>query len=434
MKTTENIEAVLEHIYARVRDKINPSLTQITALLADIGNPQFNYPTYHLIGTNGKGSSARMLSALLEREGLRTGLYSSPHLVSATERIICDNHPIPEDQFLAIWEDLRATAERWDATFFEVFTAMAFVHFKQQRVEVAVIEAGMGGTWDATSVIQPEVVILTAVHLDHTGRLGTTREAIARDKAGAMKEGVPFICGERDPELRKILQAEAERRGALFQLPEDFVTLDIISETPLQTRLRVHFAGSEREVEVLIPLSGKYQVDNFQCALAAFCSAHQREPEGEMLDLTEWSWPGRLDQVCKSPLTVIDTAHNPDAARALFAALESVYPGLQPVVLYGTFGDKEWQGYLQVIAKHTDRIHPLVIPFRRGLAAAELEQGVRELFPDAPAPAEFVQAWEQARADWKPDQLLVVCGSFHVAEAAYRQLNLEPFSRRKLVE
>ncbi len=434
MKTTDGIEAVLQHIYQRVRDKINPSLTQITSLLADIGDPQFDYPTFHLIGTNGKGSSARMLSALLEREGLRTGLYTSPHLVSATERIICQNRPIPKEQFLAIWEELRPIAERWDATFFEVFTAMAFIHFKQQRVEAAVIEAGMGGTWDATSVIQPEVVILTAVHLDHTGRLGTTREAIARDKAGAMKEGVPFICGERDPELREILQAEAESRGALFQLPEEFLTLEISNQTPLQTNLFARFAGSGRKVEVRLPLSGQYQIDNLQCAMAAFCSVHRRPPQGELLDLTEWSWPGRLDQVCRDPLTVVDTAHNPDAARALFEALEAVYPGLQPVVLYGTFGDKEWQEYLQVIAAHTDRIHPLVIPYHRGLAAAELEQVVNELFPDAPAPAQFSKAWQQACADWKHGQLLVACGSFHVAEAVYRQLNLEPFSRKRLVE
>ena len=433
MKTTERIEAVLEHIYARVRDKINPSLTQITAMLSEIGDPQFDYPTYHLIGTNGKGSSARMLSALLEREGLRTGLYTSPHLVSARERIICQNCPIPEDSFLSIWEGLRSTAESWDATFFEVFTAMAFIHFKQQQVEAAVIEAGLGGTWDATSVIQPEVVILTAVHLDHTERLGTTREAIARDKAGAMKDGVPFICGERDPELRKILQEEANRRGALFQLPEDFLSLKILQQTPLKTSLLARFTGNEREVEVQLPLSGQFQVDNFHCAAAAFCASQHREPQGELLDLTEWSWPGRLDQVCAAPLTVVDTAHNPDAARALFEALESVYPGLQPVVLYGTFGDKEWQEYLQVIAKYTDRIHPLVIPFRRGLAAAELELGVQELFPAAPAPTTFTQAWQQAQSEYEPGQLLVVCGSFHVAEAAYRELNLEPFSRKQLV-
>ncbi len=431
MKT---IDAVLEHIYERVRDKINPSLTQITSLLAEIGNPQLTYPTYQVIGTNGKGTAARLLAALLEREGLRTGLYTSPHLVSARERIICDNTPITTEDFLTVWEELLPVAERWDATFFEVFTAMAFIHFKQRRVDAAVVEAGLGGTWDATSVTQPEAVLLTSVALDHTRRLGETREAIARDKAGAMKAGTPFICGERDPALREILRKEADKHGALFQLPEEFLQVEAEEQAPELTTLSVRFTGAPAPVTVKLPLCGGYQVDNFLTAAAAFASTQGRVPHSELIDLTRWPWPGRFDLVCREPLTIIDTAHNPDAARALFANIAARFPRHRPVVLYGTLADKDWRGFLRVIREHTDQLLPLAIPYKRALPAGEFAAGVAELFPNAPAPVAAAAAWRTAVSRYRPGQLLVACGSFHVAEAVYRQLNLEPFSRQPLEE
>ena len=152
------------------------------------------------------------------------------------------------------------------------------------------------------------------------------------------------------------------------------------------------------------------------------------------MDLTPWPWPGRLDLVCREPLTVLDTAHNPDAAHALFAALQEIYPQYHPVVLYGTLEDKDWREYLQVIAAHTDQIYPLTIPYHRGLDTERFAASVEELFPGAPAPGSVSAMWEQAVSHYHPDQLLVICGSFHVAEAAYRLFNLDPFTRGTLEE
>lgn len=429
MKT---IDAVLQHIYARVRDKINPSLVQIRALLHELGNPQLDYPTCHVIGTNGKGTAARILSALLEREGQRTGLYTSPHLVSARERIVCDSKPITVEEFLAVWEQLRPAAERWDATFFEVFTAMAFSYFKQRQVDAAVIEAGLGGTWDATSVIQPQVLLLTAVQLDHTDRLGKTVETIARDKAGAMKSGVPFVCGERDPQLQQVLREEARHHQTPFYLPEDIVTATGIRLAPQHTTLTAHFTESDTTLPVVLPYCGRYQVDNFLAAAAAFTMVKGRPPQGDELDLTPWPWPGRFDLVSQDPLVLVDSAHNPDAARALFAAIRELYPARELVVLYGTLDDKDWRGCLEVIAADTQQLFPLAIEYHRGLPVKIFAAGVEQLFPAAPSPAPFREVWPQVCENYQPDQLIVACGSFHVAEAVYRQLDLDPFSRRSL--
>jgi dihydrofolate synthase / folylpolyglutamate synthase len=308
-------------------------LDRIYAFLDVLGNPQDRYPTRHVAGTSGKGSTSTMLAAVLQASGRRTGLHTKPHLSSVTERARVDGIAIGEDAFGELVGELQAAAERvaYDhgrPTYYETLLALAFVWFARSQVDVAVIEAGVGGTLDGTNVLHPLVSIITNVGLDHTDILGDTVEEIARDKAGIAKPGVPLVTGTRNASARRIIEQACADAGAPFVAVFDTTTIE-----PRRGELYGQSFGvitPDDRYEISLPLLGDFQQENAAVAIRALEQLPAAlRPTREQVEsgLARTVIPGRMEFFPSHPGVVFDIAHNPDKATRLAHALAETFPG-----------------------------------------------------------------------------------------------------------
>lgn len=307
-------------------------LDRIRAFLAALGDPQNRYPTLHVAGTSGKGSTSTMLAAALHASGKRTGLHTKPHLTSVTERARIDGVAIPEAAFGEIVGELREAAdaiagEHGRATYYEMLLALAFVWFAREHVDVAVIEAGVGGRLDGTNVLRPRVAIVTNVALDHTEILGDTVEEIARDKGGIAKAGIPLLTGARDPAARAELEAAARAAGAPFHALDDEVHIEPRSGERYGQSFAVE--TPEDRYDVSLPLLGEFQQQNAALAIRALELSGDLRPSREAIEsgLARAMIPGRMEYFPSHPGVVFDIAHNPDKAQSLARALAQTFPG-----------------------------------------------------------------------------------------------------------
>jgi dihydrofolate synthase / folylpolyglutamate synthase len=308
-------------------------LDRITRLLEALGSPHRTGRFVHVAGTNGKGSTCAMIEAGLRAAGVRTGLYTSPHLKEPTERIQIAGQPISELQFAAAFTEVHEWAERLLAdgeldlhpTYFESVTAMAFLLFAQQHVDTIVLEVGMGGRLDATNVVSPVLSVITPVDFDHQFFLGDTLAKIAAEKAGILKPGVPAIFAEQPGEAETILRAHAQ---GPYTLAREWAITD----------LSINARGSKfriRDLDIVCPLAGQHQVENARTAAIAL---HQLNVSPAGIALTRW--PGRLEQISRQPEIILDGAHNPAGARALADYIRRFYSGRRVWMVYGVMRDK----------------------------------------------------------------------------------------------
>lgn len=326
-------------------------LENITKLLDDLGRPQNAVPSVLVGGTNGKGSSAAMLEAVLRSAGLRSGLYTSPHLVEINERIQLRGRPIPPDDFAALFLALRTRIERllaagrlrFHPTYFECLTAMAFEYFRREACELAVLEVGMGGRLDATNTAQPCVAVITQIALDHERFLGTTIGAIAAEKAGIIKRKGVVVSAASHPEAAAVIRARAEAQQArLIETWREYSVEDVETADG-----RYSFSVAREDgfrLRLQPALRGKHQVEN---ALAAAVAARELALQGFLIrdehiqqGLASAQWPGRLEAICEQPLVLLDGAHNPAAARALARFLDECCAGRRVILVYGAMRDK----------------------------------------------------------------------------------------------
>lgn len=318
--------------------KLEPSVSRIAALMDVLGEPQRAYPSIHITGTNGKTSTARMIEALLGAFDLRTGRYTSPHVQSVTERISLDGTPISAERFIETYEDIKPYVEMVDSqqeyrlSFFEVLTAMAYAAFADAPVDVAVVEVGMGGSWDATNVIDGAVAVVTPIDLDHTDRLGTTPGEIATEKAGIVKQDATVILAQQPVDAAQVLlkkAVEVDATVAREGLEFGVVARQVAVGGQLVT---LRGLGGEYE-EVFLPLHGAYQAHNAAVALAAveaFFGVGAAHAQSLDIDTVRKAFasvtsPGRLEIVRRSPTVVLDAAHNPAGARATAEAVSEVF-------------------------------------------------------------------------------------------------------------
>jgi len=308
-------------------------LDRITRLLAALGDPHRQGNFVHVAGTNGKGSTCAMIDAGLRAAGVRTGLYTSPHLSEPTERIRIAGSPVSEEQFAATFTEVHDTAEGMLAageldlhpTYFESVTAMAFLLFARAGLDTVVLETGMGGRLDATNVVYPKLTIITPIDFDHQFFLGDTLRKIAAEKAGILKLGAPAIFAEQPEEVETVLRAHA--RGP-YTLARDWAIHDL--ELDAQgSRFRL------RHLEVRCPLAGAHQVENARTAAIAL---HELgvSPAG----IASTCWPGRLERIAERPEIILDGAHNPAGTRALAEYIRTFYSGRHIWIVYGVMRDK----------------------------------------------------------------------------------------------
>ncbi|MFF2525568.1 bifunctional tetrahydrofolate synthase/dihydrofolate synthase [Streptomyces liangshanensis] len=375
--------------------KLDPSLGRIEALMDVLGDPQRAYPTIHITGTNGKTSTARMIEALLSAFELRTGRYTSPHVQSVTERISLDGAPIPAERFVETYDDIKAFVEMVDAaqehrlSFFEVLTGMAYAAFADAPVDVAVIEVGMGGSWDATNVIDASVAVVTPIDLDHTDRLGSTPGEIAVEKSGIIKAGATVVLAQQPVDaaqvmLKKAVEVDATvaREGLEFGI----VAREIAVGGQLLT---LRGLGGEYE-QVFLPLYGAHQAHNAAVALAAVeaffgvGAEHARPLDMDTVRkaFASVSSPGRLEVMRRSPTVVLDAAHNPAGARAAAEGITESFGFSRLIGVIGSSEGKDVRGVLEALEPICTELVVTQNSSHRAMDVDELAAVAVEVFGD----------------------------------------------------
>ena len=383
--------------------RVQPSLERVEWALDLLGNPERAYRNIHITGTNGKTSTARMAERLLAATGMRTGRFTSPHLATIRERIALDGEPISEEGFIAAWEDvapyIRMVDERSAAaggprmSFFEVLTVMALAVFADHPVDVAVIEVGMGGTWDCTNVVPGDVEVITPIGLDHAAWLGDTIEEVASNKAGIIKDGAMLITSVQPPAAQAIIAAAAAQHGVVWRReldPEEDPDeagagiLSVLDRTLAvggqMTTLRTTAAVYE---DVFIPLHGDYQAHN---ALLALASAEAlfggRALPAKIVEdgFASVASPGRMEVLRSSPTVIVDAGHNPHGLGALVPAVEEAFGFRHLVAVVGVMADKDVEGILSVLEPACDAVVCVPIDSPRALEVEDLAVVAREVF------------------------------------------------------
>jgi dihydrofolate synthase / folylpolyglutamate synthase len=404
----------LSHIYALGRFGIKPGLARITRLLGALGNPQDAFSSVHIVGTNGKGSTASVLSTILSVGGHRTGLFTSPHLISFTERIRVDGTEIPEEAVARLAGQVMAAAPE-GTTFFEIITALAALSFAEAGVRIAVFEAGMGGRLDSTNALNGMLTVITPVSLDHTDYLGPRIAEIATEKAGICKAGTPVVSAHQHPEAARVIERHAREIGCpLYRCDEEF-RADWRGE-------HLSYRGLELSLPDLKPgITGSYQSGNIACALAAAellsAAGLHLPPEALSAGVEQARWPGRMELFPGSPRLLLDGAHNPAGAAALAEALAEI-PRRRLLLVVGVMGDKELSGILSPLLPLADQVYTVAPAIDRALPAASLASFCRSCGTPAQEAGPVARGMELAREAAGADDLILVCGSlFTVGEA-----------------
>lgn len=402
-------------------------LDRMRQLLDLVGNPHEKLNCVHVAGTKGKGSTATMLARMLEANNINVGLYTSPHVVHLNERIAVNGHMISEDQMLGLMQRIHAPVERLASkdrapTFFEILTAMAFMHFADCQVDIAIIEAGMGGRLDSTNVIMPKVIGITNISLDHQHQLGSTLEVIAKEKAGVFKPGVPVVTVEQDHSVMKVLKAQAAAvKTSLLVLGQDIdfsYRFETSREHGPHNRICLTTPTTRFE-HVRVPLHGQHQAINCGLALAILdClkgCGYNIDTDKAAEGLQRVSLPGRMEMICEDPRVMIDGAHNAASIKALIHAVGQNIPYDSMIVIFGCNVDKDINGMLRQLQYGADK----VIFTRSNSPKAADPEDLAERFSEishkmCQTAPNLPEALQLARSAVGREDLILITGSFYL--------------------
>jgi dihydrofolate synthase/folylpolyglutamate synthase len=388
LTTTPSYAEVEAALLARwPESRLDPTLDRIQALTELMGDPQRTYQVVHLTGTNGKTSTARMVEALTRARGLRTGRFTSPHVESMTERISLDGEPLSEEAFVRTYLEVAPFLDLVDAesehplSFFEAIVGMGFAAFADAPVDVAVVEVGMGGSWDATNVADGAVAVVTPIAVDHAAYLGGTAEAIAVEKAGIIKPGARVVVAEQPPEVLAVLAERAAEVGAT--LLREGIDFGVVHRAPAVGGQLVTLRGVHREYDDLfLPLYGAHQAQNAALALAAAEAVSEDPLDAETVHRTlgEVTSPGRLEVIRRGPTILLDAAHNPHGAAATVEAIRDSFTFDPLVGVVGVMGDKDVEGLLAELEPVLSEVVCTQSATARALPAEALAEVARDLF------------------------------------------------------
>ena len=421
-------EDALQYLFARTTGQFKFGLERTVELLRALGDPHRTFPSLHIAGTNGKGSSVATAEALLRAKGLRVGAYTSPHLVDFRERIVVNGERISADEVIDFVERWTPMVESLGATFFEATTAMAFSHFARAGVDIAVIETGLGGRLDSTNVIDPVAAGVTTIDYDHTEYLGETLEQIAAEKAGIYKPLRPAVVGEHDRSLREVLARDARKAGAApIRVVAEECKISDVEVAALGTTFTLDALGTRRRLTT--PLSGRHQAENVAFALILLDAAGA--PYAATLDEAMTALPsvrvaGRFQLAGRF---VFDVAHNPEGSAVLAATLAAVTLPLPVVALLAVLSDKDWRSMLRNLAPRVSHFVLTAAPSAPAnrvwnlddVKAFAIAEGISaETEPD------FDAALARASA---LGATTLITGSFHTVGDAMARLQASPLSR-----
>ncbi len=426
-------------------------LAHMRVLLEALGDPQNRFPGVLIAGTNGKGSTAATLAAILQASGLRTGLYTSPHLVRINERVRINGRAISDDDFALLHDVVERTAERlvsegdlpWHPSFFEMLTAMAFEYFARGNIEMAVLEVGMGGRLDATNVIEPEISVITDISLDHQKFLGNTIAEIAREKAGIIRPSGVVVTLPQSPEANDVIgtaivDANARAVSAVPYMPS-------LSPAAARTEARSNLADQNRPTfvsrypmpvlgkEILIesPLVGRHQLRNIALAVGAAVELKNKgfPVTAEAIEggVRETHWPGRFQVIAAHegwPEILLDVAHNPAGAWALRAGISACYGERAFTLLFGAMRDKAISEITEILFPLAERVIATRAQNPRSATPEEIRRAAKRTNTEIAEAEDVSSALQKARQLSPADGLVVITGSIYVVGEAVRELKL----------
>ena len=421
------VDAIEEALLARWPEtRIAPTLERISALMDILGSPQLTYPTIHIAGTNGKTSTSRMIDSLLFATGMRTGRFTSPHLESYLERIAINGQSIDPKEIIFAYNDIAAYLDLMDEkfdnpiSFFEAITALAFVAFAEHPIDVGVIEVGMGGTWDATNVIDADVSVVMPIDYDHMEYLGNTLTEIASTKAGVIKEGGFVVLAQQQPEAAVELLRRAAEVGA--EIAREGIEYELLSRAVAIGGQLISVRGiNDTYEDIFIPLHGKHQALNAASALVAVEAFFGDQPldiESVRAGFAAVTSPGRCEIVHRDPTVILDAAHNPHGARALAETLESEFTFDEVIGVIAIFGDKDAEGLLKALEPILNSVIVTQSSSPRAMPVEELEKiavsifGKDRVFPVTSLSDALDRAVEKAKRPLSDESVgVVVAGS-----------------------
>ncbi len=374
---------IIDKLYSLHRFGIKPGLERITNLLSAVGNPHSNLRTIHIAGTNGKGSTSSLIASILMEAGLKVGLYTSPHLIRFNERIKINGEEIDDNTLISLSEKYLPFSEKIDATFFEITTAMAFDYFNSQNVDIAIIETGMGGRYDATNVVNPLVSVITSISLEHKEYLGDTVEKIAFEKAGIIKENTPVVVSKNDKNILEVINTVAEEKHSRFLEAGELETViqhQFLSN--LTTEVCVNFNGNL--AYTTLPLPGAHQIDNLELALSAllqtdFDISLENVSDGISKVKENTGLSTRIELLKSEPKFIIDSAHNEAAVKSLVDTLSTHLPNIKYNVTFAAMSDKDIRALLKLLKPICDKLILTQPNIARAASVAELRNIAIEL-------------------------------------------------------
>ncbi len=423
----------LDRIYQLGRFGIKLELSTIGNILRFLNHPQKTYHTVHVAGTNGKGSTATYIASILREAGFKTGIYTSPHLIKFNERICVDGEQISDDEVVEAYEAVNAVdIGKRKATFFEIATAMAFYHFAKAEVEWAVIETGMGGRFDATNVVNPEVGVITNLSIEHTDYLGNTIKDLANEKGGIIKDNTPVVTAVSQPSGLEVLKTlSRDKKANLYQFKQDFS----IRKTPNQPTLG--YRGLHQNFTQLVqPLPGEHQKENLSLGLAAceliFDRFKDKDPrytlDQDLVErgLAQAKWPGRLEIVQESPRVIVDGAHNLKAAQVLGKYLNQTVPNKDLTLVIGILDDKPHEEMLQYLLPCAKRVIITKAKIDRSLETQVLVDAVKKISNcDLQVIEDVKEAVSFAISSTSKTETICIAGSLYVAGEAKEKFSMD---------
>jgi dihydrofolate synthase/folylpolyglutamate synthase len=415
-----NYDETLSYLFNLERFGIKLDLSNITAILRRLGNPQEKFPSVHIAGTNGKGSVAAMLHSILCEVGYKTGIYTSPHLVDFRERIRVGQELIEKDFILDFVQKLIDEIDQRGYTFFEVTTAMAFEYLASKKVDLAIVEVGLGGRLDATNLITPLISIITNIGLEHTKQLGNVIPQIANEKAGIVKRDVPTITGVEQPEAFEAIRAVcAQRKSELIRVQDS--SSYSLSDSSIYGSLFNFSSNSFGYHDLELNLAGEHQIRNAVTALTAVQKLAELgwrvDEESIRSGLRKVNWRARLEVFGTKPLVLLDVAHNPPGMKALMQTLGQLFPEKRIVFVFGVMEDKDHKTMLEEICKKAEFLVLTKPKYKRAAEPDDLKEMVIKMHIPFEIVPEIKQAYQFALKRAQTDDIICLTGShFTVGE------------------
>ncbi len=419
MYTEKSVNLV--YLYALQRRGIRPGLHRIRQLVAHLNDPQQYYPVIHVAGTNGKGTTCAIITAILSQAGLQVGLYTSPHLKRFHERICINGKSIDDADINAFIQRHKPIIEQIQATFFEATTALALDYFARKQVDIAVLEVGLGGRFDATNIVQPQMTVITSLAKDHEEYLGNSITQIAAEKAGIIKRNVPCVLAKQSSGLRQFFFRKLKQMEVPYRYAPDCYR--ITSEKKSLQGQSINIAGGRRNWPLVwFPLAGDFQLTNLQTALTVMdgLQTNRIETMAIIRGIRATKWPGRLEMLQQDPLVLFDVAHNPASIKQVIKTVRALLPERKITILMALKKDKQYYSLWRYFRALNGKIFLTEIPGVQSVPAANLYTHFKHHIAASrlisnPDLKETLQAIHINRKD-----CLLILGSHHLASTVYQ--------------